>query len=148
VVAALGPRTRRLAAEIADGVLLTWLPPRQARAAIAGLRADAAGRTAGATSPVGILYARAIADHDARPALEAEASRYAGSPAYASNFSRLGIAPIDATIDLTAPAGAPGNRGALEGEVDELVLRVITRDATEEQILRVIEAGAPPLIRT
>jgi alkanesulfonate monooxygenase SsuD/methylene tetrahydromethanopterin reductase-like flavin-dependent oxidoreductase (luciferase family) len=138
VVGALGPRTRRLAAEIADGVLLSWLTPATARAAMADLtQASATGRTAG------ILYARTIADPAARPALVAEAARYAGLPSYAANFERLGVEPLDTTVDLMAPAGAPHHLAAFESEVDEMVLRAVTPAATEGEILRVIDAGAP-----
>jgi alkanesulfonate monooxygenase SsuD/methylene tetrahydromethanopterin reductase-like flavin-dependent oxidoreductase (luciferase family) len=130
VVGALGPRMRRLAAEEADGVLLNWLSPKAAAEATAALRRDAAGRPARS-----ILYARTIADEAARPVLEQEARGYETVPAYAANFSRLGIHAIDTTID-----GA--ERLDAFDAVDELVLRAITPNGSLDQLVRFAEATA------
>ena len=130
VVGALGPRMRRLAADEADGVLLNWLSPKAAAEATAELRRDAAGRPARS-----ILYARTIADQAARPVLEQEARGYETVPAYAANFSRLGIRAIDATID-----GA--ERLAAFDVVDELVLRAITPNGSLDELVRFAEATA------
>ena len=133
VVGALGPRTRALAARIADGILFNWLTPAGSAESMADLRGDAAGRAVD-----GILYARAIAEPAARAALEAEAARYGGYPSYAANFARQGAQPIDTTIDLTIP-------GAVEafGAVDELVLRAITATGSEDELVRLLHAGVP-----
>lgn len=133
VVGALGPRTRALAARIADGILFNWLSPAAATGAMADLRRDASGRAV-----EGILYARTIAEPGARPALEAEAARYASFPAYAANFERQGVAAIDTTIDL----GAPGSRERFD-VVDELVLRAVTATGAEDELVRLLDAGAP-----
>jgi alkanesulfonate monooxygenase SsuD/methylene tetrahydromethanopterin reductase-like flavin-dependent oxidoreductase (luciferase family) len=133
VVGALGPRTRALAARIADGILFNWLSPDAAADAMADLRRDAGGR------PVdGILYARTIAAPAARPALEDEAARYAGYPSYAANFARQGVAAIDTTLDLTV-------LGAIDAfeVVDELVLRVVTATGSDEELESLLHAGAP-----
>jgi len=121
---------RRLAADEADGVLLNWLSPKAAAEATAELRRDAAGRPARS-----ILYARTIADQAARPVLEQEARGYETVPAYAANFSRLGIRAIDATID-----GA--ERLAAFDVVDELVLRAITPNGSLDELVRFAEATA------
>ena len=97
VVGALGPRMRRLAAERADGVLLNWLTPTAAaRRATDDLRRDAGER-----APVrrGVLYVRTIATAPLRRRSSSEADRYGSVPSYAANFARLGIRPVDATID-------------------------------------------------
>ena len=133
VIGALGPRTRALAARIADGILFNWLTPAAAADAMADLRRDADGRAV-----EGILYARTIASPDARPALEAEASRYAGYPSYAANFARQGADAIDTTIDLTAH----GSLDAFE-VIDELVLRVVTATGSDEEVQSLLHAGAP-----
>ncbi|MEO5534584.1 MAG: LLM class flavin-dependent oxidoreductase [Pseudolysinimonas sp.] len=136
LIGALGPRTRRLAARVADGILFNWLSPVTAALAMAQLATDTPeGRPVGA----GVLYARTIVEPEARAALEAEAAKYAGHPAYSANFARLGITPLEATIDL----GDPESLEAFQDVVDELVLRVITATGTDEEIIRVIEAGAP-----
>lgn len=133
VIGALGPRTRALAARIADGVLLNWLDPGSAAAAMADLRRDAGGRAVR-----GVLYARTIAEPAARPALESEAGRYAGYPAYAANFARLGIDPMATTIDLGETAATDAFAA-----VDELVLRAVTPTGTADELLRLLDAGAP-----
>jgi alkanesulfonate monooxygenase SsuD/methylene tetrahydromethanopterin reductase-like flavin-dependent oxidoreductase (luciferase family) len=132
-IGALGPRARALAARIADGILFNWLTPATAADAMARLREDAGERRA-----EGVLYARSIASPEARPALAAEAARYASFPQYAANFDRLGIDPMDTTIDLTVP-------GSVEafGVVDELVLRVVTATGAEDELVRLLHAGAP-----
>lgn len=133
LIGALGPRTRELAARIADGILLSWLTPAAAAAAMTTMRADADGRAV-----EGVLYARTIADPAARPALETESAQYGTFPQYAAHFARLGIDPIDATIDLTVA-------GSIEAyaTLDELVLRVVTASGSLDEIEAVIEAGAP-----
>ena len=133
LVGALGPRTRALAARIADGILFSWLTPAAAAEAMAQLRADADGRAV-----EGVLYARTIAAPAARPALEAEAARYASYPQYAANFARLGIDPIDTTIELTRP----GSARAFQVEVDEVVLRLITATDDVDELVRAIHTRA------
>jgi alkanesulfonate monooxygenase SsuD/methylene tetrahydromethanopterin reductase-like flavin-dependent oxidoreductase (luciferase family) len=134
VVGALGPRSRALAARVADGILFNWLSTDAARGAMAQLRADApAGRT-----PEGILYARTIADEAARPALEVEAARYRSFPSYAANFARLGLDPLDTAIDLTGGRAVPDY-----GDLDELVLRAITATGSESALARLVDVAAP-----
>ena len=130
VVGALGPRMRQLAAEEADGVLLNWLTPDVAAEATAQLRRDARER-----SVRSILYARTIAEEAARPALEAEATRYETVPSYAANFERAGIRAIDATIDDAARLGA-------FDVVDEVVLRAITPNGSLAELERFAETTA------
>lgn len=132
VVGALGPRTRALAARIADGILFNWLTPEAAADAMATLRADAAGRTV-----TGVLYTRTVASPDARAMLESEAARYSGIRQYGANFDRLGIDPLDSTIDLRDPASLARFR-----IVDELVLRAVTATGSERELVELIEAGA------
>ncbi|CAN5346384.1 hypothetical protein BH11ACT4_BH11ACT4_16160 [soil metagenome] len=123
LVGALGPKMRALGAAKADGILLSWLTPDDARDAMADLRRDAAGNAAR-----GVLYARTAVDTASLPVLRAEADRYASYPQYAANFERLGLDPIDAAIDGTAGLSARVDEYA--AIVDELVLRAITEDAT------------------
>jgi alkanesulfonate monooxygenase SsuD/methylene tetrahydromethanopterin reductase-like flavin-dependent oxidoreductase (luciferase family) len=130
VVGALGPRMRRLAAEQADGVVFNWLSPDAAADAARELRA-----AAGARGVRAVLYVRTIAEPGARPILEREAERYAGVPAYAANFERLGIRPIDAAL-------ADGDRLAEFDVVDEVVLRAITPTGTLAELERFVEETA------
>jgi alkanesulfonate monooxygenase SsuD/methylene tetrahydromethanopterin reductase-like flavin-dependent oxidoreductase (luciferase family) len=139
VVGALGPRMRRLGAEQADGVLLSWLTPAVAAEQAEELRA--LGRDAQGEMPRIALYARAIVDEAARPALEREAAQYGTYPAYAANFARLGIGPIDTTLapeDVGLAAGAAAYLAA----VDELVLRAITPTDSLDDLLAFVDRAA------
>jgi alkanesulfonate monooxygenase SsuD/methylene tetrahydromethanopterin reductase-like flavin-dependent oxidoreductase (luciferase family) len=131
IVAALGPRMRRLAAEQADGVLFNWLTPAAAAGAMAELREQAGGRAVR-----GVLYCRTITDAAAHGELERESSRYESYPSYAANFERLGFRPIETTID-----GADA-LGRFDGVVDEVVLRAITLAGTLGELERFVEESA------
>jgi alkanesulfonate monooxygenase SsuD/methylene tetrahydromethanopterin reductase-like flavin-dependent oxidoreductase (luciferase family) len=114
LVGALGPRMRRLAANDADGPLLSWLTPAVARDEAAEAHAIAADHVA--------LYVRTALDPAASTRLAEEADRYGGYPAYAANFARLGIGPRDTVMDAaTFDALLPAYRAA----VDEVVIRAI-----------------------
>jgi len=121
VVGALGPRMRRLGAEQAGGVLLSWLDPRTAARQAVTAHAAAAGAHVA-------LYVRTAVDAAADARLREETDRYAGFPAYAANFARLGLAPHATVIDSTLDLGA--TVAAYRSAVDEVVLRAIT--ATED----------------
>jgi alkanesulfonate monooxygenase SsuD/methylene tetrahydromethanopterin reductase-like flavin-dependent oxidoreductase (luciferase family) len=139
VVGALGPRMRRLGAERADGLLLSWLTPEVVADQAEQLRA--AGREAQGEAPRILLYARTIVDEAARSALEREAAQYASYPAYAANFARLGIAPIDTTLPGTGDDLAAGV-AAYRRSVDELVLRAITPTGSIDDLLAFVDRAA------
>ncbi|HEY8281843.1 MAG TPA: LLM class flavin-dependent oxidoreductase [Leifsonia sp.] len=139
VVGALGPRMRRLGAEHADGVLLSWLTPAVAGEQVAELRA--AGKEAQGELPRIALYARAIVDEAARPVLEREAAQYGSYPAYAANFARLGIAPIDTTLP-PADGDLASGVAAYRVAVDELVLRAITPTGSLDDLLAFVDRAA------
>ncbi|MFE7844340.1 LLM class flavin-dependent oxidoreductase [Microbacterium sp. NPDC057407] len=133
VVGALGPKMRRTGAEASDGLLLSWLTPD-----LAARQADEA-RTITPETHVA-LYVRAAAEPGAAPALAAETARYAGYPAYAANFARLGI---DASQTTIAPGDGTDRIDAYRDAVDEVVLRAITADGSGASYARLIEAYAP-----
>jgi alkanesulfonate monooxygenase SsuD/methylene tetrahydromethanopterin reductase-like flavin-dependent oxidoreductase (luciferase family) len=134
VVGALGPRMRALGAEVADGVLLNWVPP--------GVAAEQAREIRATRSPAPrvLVYARTIVDPAARPALEEEAARYGAIGAYAVNFERMGVQPLETTLPLGDDLGA-GVRSYLAG-VDELVLRAVTPTGSVDDLLRFLETAA------
>ncbi|GAA1967519.1 LLM class flavin-dependent oxidoreductase [Agromyces allii] len=134
VVGALGPRMRRLAAEVADGVLLNWLTPDAAATAMRELAADAAGR-----SVRGVLYVRTIVDEAARPTLVAESAKYDAFPAYSANFDRLGFPAIDSTIDDASGLAAYAQASE---PLDEIVLRAITPGSTLAELESFVEHAA------
>jgi 5,10-methylenetetrahydromethanopterin reductase len=93
-VAALGPKAMRLAGEIADGVLLNWCTPERVVRARDELAEGAAmaGRDPAAIT-VGV-YVRACLEEDAGAALaaaQAAAGEYASYPAYARQFTSMGL---------------------------------------------------------
>lgn len=121
LVGALGPRMRRLAAERADGVLLNWVPPVEAREQSAVLHAIA-------PSTHVAVYVRTAIVSAARARLEAETARYAAFPNYAANFARMGVDAIDTTIrDVTELGDA---LDAYTAAADEVVLRAIVAEDT------------------
>jgi alkanesulfonate monooxygenase SsuD/methylene tetrahydromethanopterin reductase-like flavin-dependent oxidoreductase (luciferase family) len=132
VVGALGPRMRRAGATASDGVLLSWLTPE-----IAAVQARQAHELAGSTHVA--VYVRTATDPAALAALEAEAQRYAGYPAYAANFARLGVGAADTVI---RPGELRDRVAAYRAAADEVVLRAITPSGSADDHLRFIEAIA------
>jgi len=135
VVGALGPRMRRLAVTASDGVLLSWLTPQAARS-----QAHEAHDLAPDAHVA--LYVRAATDPAAIARLDAEADRYAGYPAYAANFERLGIAAGDTVL---RPHEVADGLAAYRDVVDEVVLRAIVADDTVDAYLSFIAAAAAAL---
>jgi 5,10-methylenetetrahydromethanopterin reductase len=93
-IAALGPRSMRLAGEIGDGVLLNWCPPERVAFARERVRegAESADR-----DPDGIevaVYVRACVAQDedlALASLRRAAGEYASIPAYRRQFDAVGL---------------------------------------------------------
>lgn len=135
VVGALGPRMRALGAEASDGVLLNWVTPGDAAQQAREIRA------AHVPAPRVLVYARTIVDQAARPALEDEAARYGSIGAYAANFARMGVRPIETTLPPADGDLAAGIRDYLAG-VDELVLRAVTPTGSVDDLLRFVETAA------
>ena len=124
VVGALGPRMRRTGAEASDGLLLSWLTPEIA--ADQARHAHELARTAHVA-----LYVRTAVDPDAIPALDEEAQRYAGYPAYAANFARLGVQAAETVI---RPAALRDRIAAYRAAADEVVLRAITASGSLDEL--------------
>ena len=47
-------------------------------------------------------------------------------PAYAANFERMGVKPVETAIGVPDPASVPAALARWRGAVDEVVLRAIT----------------------
>lgn len=93
-LAALGPKTMRLAGEIADGVLLNWCTPERVRYAreLVAEGARAAGRDPARVTVA--AYVRACVgqeDEHALPVLRAAAAQYAAIPHYRRQFEEMGF---------------------------------------------------------
>ncbi|KAA9105605.1 LLM class flavin-dependent oxidoreductase [Microbacterium rhizomatis] len=139
LVGALGPKMRALAAEEADGALLSWLTPDRAAEQAEGVR-DAAPASTGYVA----LYARTAVDPRAIGKRDDEARRYASYPAYAANFARLGIDPLATVLPAPGEDLAAG-AAAYTRSVDELVLRIITVSDTLDEHLEFIEGARDAL---
>jgi alkanesulfonate monooxygenase SsuD/methylene tetrahydromethanopterin reductase-like flavin-dependent oxidoreductase (luciferase family) len=95
-LAALGPAMAELAGRAADGVLLTWCPPRRVERARGEVArgADAAGRDPAEVTVA--VYVRACLGHDDEHALAAlgdAADMYAAIPAYRRQLEAEGVEP-------------------------------------------------------
>jgi 5,10-methylenetetrahydromethanopterin reductase len=118
-IAALGPRSVRLAGRVADGVLLNWCSPERVASARAAVRAAAseAGRDPDAVTVA--VYVRACLDQDdaaaAVSAVKAAAGEYASFPAYARQFAEMGLGD-------EAEAAAAAHRA---GVVDDVPLALV-----------------------
>lgn len=120
LIGALGPRMRQLAAEKADGALMSWLTPAVVADQAPEFHEIAPG---GHVS----LYVRTAVDAAGLPRRNAEAEAYAGFPAYKANYARLGMDPLGTLLpqpgDDTITAGGAAYRAS---GIDELVLRAMT----------------------
>ncbi|MEJ7837633.1 MAG: hypothetical protein WKF81_02395, partial [Thermomicrobiales bacterium] len=138
VIGALGPKIRKLGAEKADGLLLSWLTPDAAAAAMAELQRDSAA--VGRTGVKGVLYTRTAVDPVGLRAMVPEAARYQSIPSYAANLERIGAKAIDTTIYEKDPERLAFRVGEYTQNVDEIVLRAITGENTLEAYLRIVDA--------
>jgi alkanesulfonate monooxygenase SsuD/methylene tetrahydromethanopterin reductase-like flavin-dependent oxidoreductase (luciferase family) len=141
VVAALGPKMCHLAGEIADGVLFNWLTPEYARASADLVRAGAA--SAKRTPPKLFAYVRLALGQAAIARLDEEAARYAAIPAYAANFQRMGVKPVETAVAANDEAGVRRALAKWDGVIDEIVLRAITAHDTTEETLALVRAAKP-----
>ena len=141
VVAALGPQMCRLAGEIADGVLFNWLTPEYARLSADRVREGAAA--ARRPTPQLYAYVRAALGPAAGDRLQEEANRYAAIPAYAANFARMGLKPVETAIAAESPDAIRRGLAKWRGVVDEVVIRAITAKDTVEDHVALVRAAAP-----
>jgi probable F420-dependent oxidoreductase len=122
VLAALGPEMLELAGEIADGVLLNWIPPETLPASIAHVEAGAkrAGR-ARADFEVGAFIRVCVTDDPtgAREALARDITGYATVDVYASFFRAAGFA---AEVDAVSAAWKAGDRAGAVKQISPRVL--------------------------
>ena len=139
IVAALGPQMCRVAGEVADGVLFNWLTPEHARRSAESVRAGAA--SAGRPAPKLFAYVRVALGAAACERLAEEGARYAAIPAYADNFARMGVKPVETAIAAPSPDAIPRALDAWRGAVDEVVLRAVTAKDTVEENVALLRAA-------
>ena len=108
VLAALGPEMLELAGEIADGVVLNWIPPEAVPGSIAHLEAGArrAGRTLDGFEIAGFIRTTVTDEPDqARAGLARDITGYAIVDVYASFFRTVGFADEMSAINAAWKAG-------------------------------------------
>ena len=149
-LAALGPRMCELAGEIADGVLLNWIPP----AAMAGSRRSVeAGAKRAGRNPADVevaVYVRTCVTDERAPAREALArdiTGYAIVGAYARFFAASGFA--DEVEAVNAAWWAGDRAGAVKGiseRVRDGLGAVGPVEACRAQLEAFARAGATPVV--
>jgi alkanesulfonate monooxygenase SsuD/methylene tetrahydromethanopterin reductase-like flavin-dependent oxidoreductase (luciferase family) len=129
-VAAMGPHMCRLGGELADVVLLNWMTPERIVWARQQVREGAADRAPGLRAPEPELasYIRVSLGQGAALRVGAEAARYGAMPAYAQNFSAMGVASVG--IAATDPLVALAMLEPFEEVLDEAILRPIVKVPT------------------
>jgi len=149
-IAALGPRMCELAGEVADGVLLNWIPPAAVAASVRHVEAGAkrANRRL-ADVDVSVYVRTCVTDErpSVREALARDITGYAIVNAYARFFEECGFA---AEVEAVNRAWQAGDRaGAVKG-ISERVLdglgAIGTAEACREQIAAFARAGVTPVV--
>jgi len=141
VLAALGPRMCELAGEVADGVLFNWLTPEYAKRSAELVREGAAA--AKRKVPTTYAYVRLAMGAAGLARLNDEGGRYAGIPAYAAHFERMGVKPVDTAVAGQAPAEIRAGLAKWKGAVDEVVFRAITGRDTADETLELVRVAKP-----
>ena len=149
-LAALGPRMCELAGEVADGVLLNWLPPSAVPLSVRHVEAGAkrAGRSL-ADLDVAVYVRTCVTDEVAavREALARDITGYAIVSVYARFFAECGFAEEVEAVNRAWKAG--DRAGAVKG-ISERVLdglgAVGSSEACREQIDAFARTGATPVV--
>jgi len=121
VVGALNPQMLRLAGEVADGVLLNYLPSTHVGWSIEQVRAGeaAAGRAPGSTTIYAYVHLGVAARPDGIEPARRDLFSYSVVDAYARNFERAGFAADVAAVRERHQAG--DREGALAAVSDDFV---------------------------
>ena len=133
-VAAFGPEMTKVAAELADEVVLNLVTPEHVADARAALdrAASAAGRT---PPPLAVWVPIALEPgEDARAQLASQLTIYLAAPGYAEMFSRLGFS------DLVERARGGGRRSELAGDVPYELLREVCAVGSSDEVAARVSA--------
>jgi hypothetical protein len=88
-------------------------------------------------------YVRIALGPAAGDRLRQEGARYAGVPAYAAHFARMGKDPLETAIAAPSPDAIAPALAKWQGAVDEVVLRAITAKDTVEDNVALLRAAKP-----
>src|SRR5262249_10533067 len=145
-----GPRMCELAGEVADGAVLTWIPPAAVPASLRHLEAGArrAGRSL-ADLDVAVFLRTCVTDEreSVRGALAREITGYAIVNAYARFFAAWGFGKEGEAVNA---AGNAGDRAAAVEAISARVLdglgAVGTSDFCRDQIDALARVGVTPVV--
>jgi probable F420-dependent oxidoreductase len=149
-LAALGPRMCELAGEVADGVLLNWIPPAAVATSLAHVEAGAkrAGRSL-ADLDVAVYVRTCVTDErgPVREALARDITGYAIVSVYARFFEECGYASEVAAVNAAWKAGdrASAVKGISERVLDGLGA-VGPADHCREQLAAFARTGVTPVV--
>jgi len=136
-VGALGPKMIALAAQDAEGVVLNWLTPRQARLSTEEIR-----RQQGDHHQCEVIAYVRVALPDGFEQLAGEGDRYAAIPAYARHFARMQAQPLD-TCAYGTREDIQSKLAAFDQSLDETVVRAVSGRETLDAYLGILKAAAP-----
>lgn len=146
IVGALRARMRRLAAEHADGVLLNWLTAEAAADRRDEMRAIR--QETGISEPfLAAAFVRVAIGDAAIARLRDEASRYESYPSYGKHFTEMGVGAFDTAVSASSVEEAADGLIPFFGALDHTVLRCVVAEETDDEYLRLIEAGRLALER-
>lgn len=149
VLGALNPKMLSLAGEVADGVLLNYLPPNAVEWCIRQVHAgeDTAGRPRGSCEIITYVHAGVTNHAEAITKAKKDLFSYIVVPAYARAFSRAGF-----TDSVNAVLEAHGERrrdDAIAAVSDEMVDQINTIGTSEritESVRSYAEAGVDHIV--
>jgi probable F420-dependent oxidoreductase len=149
-LAALGPRMCELAGEVADGVLLNWIPPAAVPASVRHVEAGAkrAGRSL-ADMDVAVYVRTCVTDErePVREALARDITGYAIVSVYARFFEECGFAEEVEAVNRAWKAGdRAGAVKGISGRVLDSLGAVGPADLCREQLLAFARTGATPVV--
>jgi probable F420-dependent oxidoreductase len=139
VLAALNPAMLRLAGEVADGVLLNYLPAGHVPWSIDQVRQGErhAGRPAGSTTVHAYVHVGVGDRESARPLARRDLFSYSVVDAYARNFERAGFGAEVAAIRERFRAG---DRAGAEAEVSDRMVDAIDVVGDTDEVAVTIRA--------
>ncbi len=139
VLAALNQRMLRLAGELADGVLLNYLPASAVPWCVEQVRAGeaAAGRTPGSVRVSAYVHVGVCDPEAARAKARRDLFGYAVVPAYAKAFARAGFADEVAALDT---AFEDGDHSAAQAAISDAMIDAINICGDADTVAAAVDA--------
>ena len=139
VIAALGPAMCRLGGELADGVLLNWMPPSGVRSARGEINRGQLARGRPGPGPAVLAYVRAATGPNAGERIACEAARYRRAGAhYERNAARAGS--WNGGVDLDSPS-ADADLRSYADTLDQVILRALPDGTSAAELGHIAAKG-------